>query len=126
MGAIIFNGVAFAHLAPPSLVVMDGQEDLPSLSALCSQPRPRTPRPSPLDVIGIELNPLPGGCFLFLHLLEDASPAFGPNKQRRFCPGPAPEWGVFTAELAQVMVTWQEPSTRYFLQADEDGICLVW
>lgn len=123
-------GIAPAHLAPPSLVVADGQEDLPSLPVLCAHSFILGLQgPNLLSLMEFELNPsqvVPSSS-----LIPWKMPAQPLGPVHSNCPGPAPGWGVFTAVLIQVMrlsgiVTWQEPSPSYFLQADEDGIFLAW
>lgn len=51
-------GIALAHLAPPSLVVADGQEDLPSLPVLCAHSFILGLQgPNLLSLMEFELNP---------------------------------------------------------------------
>lgn len=113
---------ALAHLASPFLVVTDGQEDLPLPSALPAHSLILGLQGhGPLVLMGFKLNPLPGSCLLLLHPLEDAGPAVGPSRQAPLS-WPCPWLGCLLLGWPKYclsgVVTWQEPPTSYFLQAE--------
>lgn len=133
MGVIIFSGVALAHLALLSLVVTMGRKTSHPYQLCDHSLILGLQGPGPLSQMEFELNPLPGGCLLLLlYPWKMSAQPLGPvHRGASVLALPPGGECLFTAGLAQVMclsgmVTWQEPSTSYFLQADEDGICLAW